>query len=317
MKITEHLKQAKRTLFSIEILPPKKGQNISHLYNTIDELRKFDISFIDVTYHREEYIKKLNNNGDLVKSAIRKRPGTVAICAALQARYQIDAVPHIICGGFSREDTENALIDLNFLDIDNVLVLRGDPPKGINTFEPNPDGHAYAIELLEQVSNLNKGIYLDSTMENANSSNFCIGVAGYPEKHFNSPSLEHDVLLVLEKQRKGADFAVTQLFFDNNKYFEFVKKCREAGVTIPIIPGIKPLATKEQLIVLPEIFHVDIPEVFAKEVRKAKDNKAAKEVGIEWCIQQCKELIDFGAPVLHFYTMSKAEITKRVAEKVF
>jgi methylenetetrahydrofolate reductase (NADPH) len=317
MKVTEHIQQAKDTLFSIEILPPKKGENLQSLFHHIETLLEFKPSFIDVTYHREEYVYREMGNGLLRKVVTRKRPGTVGICAAIQTKYNVDAIPHIICGGFSKEDTENMLIELDFLGIHNVLLLRGDPVKSEPGFKPHPEGHCYATELSEQVANLNKGIYVDDELQDPSRMTFCIGTAGYPEKHFESPNLDTDFLYLKKKVEMGAEFIVTQMFFDNQVFFSFVKKCREAGIQVPIIPGIKPLATKSHLTVLPTYFHLDIPEALSKEVQKCKDNQQAREVGIEWCIQQCKELKAFGVPCLHFYTMSKSEMVKRVAEALF
>lgn len=317
MKVTEHIHQAKDTLFSIEILPPKKGENLQTLFHHIETLLEFKPSFIDVTYHREEYVYRDMGNGMLRKIVTRKRPGTVGICAAIQNKYNVDTVPHIICGGFSKEDIENIMIDLDFLGIHNVLLLRGDPVKSEPGFKPHPDGHCYATELIEQVANLNKGIYLDNELLDATPMNFCIGSAGYPEKHFESPNLDTDFLYLKKKVELGAEFIVTQMFFDNQVYFNFVKKCRDAGIDVPIIPGIKPLSTIRHLTLLPTFFYLDIPETLSKEVQKCKDNIQAREVGIEWCIQQCKELKAFGVPCLHFYTMSKSEMVKKVAEALF
>ena len=317
MKVSEHIQQAKGTLFSIEILPPKKGENLQTLFHHIETLLEFNPSFIDVTYHREEYVYRDMGNGMLRKIVTRKRPGTVGICAAIQNKYNVDTVPHIICGGFSREDIENIMIDLDFLGIHNVLLLRGDPVKSEPGFIPHPDGHCYATELIEQVANLNKGVYLDNELLDASPMNFCIGSAGYPEKHFESPNLDTDFLYLKKKVELGAEFIVTQMFFDNQVYFNFVKKCRDAGIDVPIIPGIKPLATLRHLTILPTFFHLDIPEALSKEVQKCKDNAQAREAGIEWCIQQCKELKAFGVPCLHFYTMSKSEMVKKVAEALF
>ena len=317
MKVTEHIQRANDTLFSIEILPPKKGENLQTLFHHIETLLDFKPSFVDVTYHREEYVYREMGNGMLKKIVTRKRPGTVGICAAIQTKYNVDTVPHIICGGFSKEDTENMLIDLDFLGIHNVLLLRGDPVKSEPGFKPHPDGHCYATELIEQVANLNKGIYLDNELLDPTPMHFCIGTAGYPEKHFESPNLNSDFYYLKKKVELGAEFIVTQMFFDNQVYFNFVKKCREAGIDVPIIPGIKPLSTIGHLTALPTFFHLDIPEALSKEVQKCKDNKQAREVGIEWCIQQCKELKAFGVPCLHFYTMSKSEMVKKVAEALF
>lgn len=317
MKVTEHIQRAAQTLFTIEILPPKKGENINTLFTHIDSLMEFKPAFIDVTYHREEYVYKEMGNGMLKKIITRKRPGTVGICAAIQNRYGVDTVPHVICGGFSKEDTENMLIDLDFLGIQNVLVLRGDPVKSEPGFVPHPEGHRYASELIGQVCNMNKGIYLHEDLQEATPTNFCIGAAAYPEKHFESPNHETDFQYLKQKVEAGAEYIVTQMFFDNQVYFRFVEQCRAQGINVPVIPGLKPMATRNHLTVLPQFFHLDIPDALAKEVRKCKDNKQVREVGIEWCVQQCKELIAYGAPVLHFYTMSKSELVRRVAEQVF
>jgi methylenetetrahydrofolate reductase (NADPH) len=274
---------------------------------------EFKPPFIDVTYHREEYVFKKRENGLLEKIATRKRPGTVGICAAIQNHYKVDTVPHIICGGFSKEETENALIDLHFLGIDNVLVLQGDAIKNEGRFTPQPDGHKFASDLLRQVVEMNKGVYLDEEIQNPNPSNFCIGVAGYPEKHFASPNLKTDLKFLKQKVDLGAEYIVTQMFFDNKKYFEFVNLCREADITIPIIPGIKPITTKSQASILPTTFHIDLPEALSDEVEKCADNKAVKEVGIEWAVQQSRELIKFGVPTLHFYSMGKSDPIYRIA----
>ncbi len=317
MKVIEHIQRATQTLFTFEILPPKKGENINTLFSHIDSMMEFKPSFIDVTYHREEYVYKEMGNGMLKKTVTRKRPGTVGICAAIQNRYGVDTVPHVICGGFSKEDTENMLIDLDFLGIQNVLILRGDPVKSESGFVPHPDGHCYASEMIGQVNNMNRGVYLDEDLPEATPTDFCIGAAAYPEKHFEAPNHETDFEYLKQKVAAGAEFIVTQMFFDNQVYFRFVDQCRAHDIAVPIIPGLKPMATLNHLTVLPQFFHLDIPDVLAKEVRKCKDNKQVKDVGVAWCVQQCKELIDFGAPVLHFYTMSKSELVKRVAEQVF
>jgi len=317
MRITEHISAAKgKTLFSFELLPPVKGNSIQSIYNAIDPLMEFNPPFIDVTYHREDYIYKQHDNGLLEKVSYRKRPGTVAICAAIMNRYKVDAVPHLICGGFTREETENALIDLQFLGIDNVLVLRGDARMADAGFIPTPGGHSYATDLLQQVVNMNSGKYLYEDHEVMNA-NFCIGVAGYPEKHFEAPNLKSDFKYLKQKVDMGADFIVTQMFFDNNKYREFVATCRENGINVPIIPGLKPITSSKQLINLPKIFHIDIPEDLSDAVHNCKSEKEVKEVGIEWMINQCRELINLGAPVLHFYTMSNPGPTRKIAEAIF
>ncbi|MBC7922320.1 MAG: methylenetetrahydrofolate reductase [NAD(P)H] [Ferruginibacter sp.] len=316
-KVTEYLKNAKQTLFSFEILPPLKGESVHHLFDSIEPLMEFKPPFIDVTYHREEYVYKLRENGLLEKTVTRKRPGTVGICAAIMNRFKVDAVPHVICGGFTKEETENALIDLNFLGIDNVLLLRGDPIKSEPGFTSEPGGHRYATELLHQVAQLNQGKYLDGDMISPVPTNFCIGVAGYPEKHFEAPNLRIDLRYLKKKIEMGANYIVTQMFFDNQKFFDFVNKCREEGITVPIIPGLKPLTTRKQTTVLPRIFHIDIPDELADEVEKCKNDAEARKVGIEWSIQQSKELVAFGVPVLHYYSMGKSDNIKAIASALF
>ncbi len=318
MKVTEHIQNANgKPLFSFEILPPLKGQNIQSIFDSIDPLMEFNPPFIDVTYHREEYEFKELENGLLQKKVVKKRPGTVGICAGIQNRYQVDAIPHILCGGFTKEDTENLLIDLDFLGIDNVVALRGDAVKSEIYFKPEKEGHAFASELVTQISNLNKGIYLDEDLQNSTKTDFCIGVAGYPEKHMEAPSLDSDIHFVKQKIKNGADYIITQMFFDNKKFFDFVAKCRAAGITVPIIPGLKPIATKKQLNIIPHRFSLELPDDLIMEVVKAKDNEAVKQIGIEWCTQQSKELIAAGIPVLHYYSMGKAENVKAIAREIF
>ena len=317
MKITDHIKNAKKTLFSFEILPPVKGTSIQSIYDGIDPLMEFNPPFINVTYHREEYVFKERGNGLLEKISIRKRPGTVGICSAIMNKYKVDAVPHIICGGFTKEETENALIDLNFLGIDNLLVLRGDSIKTESAFRPHPDGHAYASDLLEHVVNLNHGRYLDEDIANPLPTTFCPGVAGYPEKHAESPNMATDLKYLKHKVDKGAEYIITQMFFDNQKYCDFVKSCREVGITVPIIPGLKPLTTKNQLKLLPNMFHIDIPDDLVNAIEQADTPQKVRQAGIEWSIQQSKDLIKFGVPCLHFYTMSKSEAVVQIAKAVF
>ncbi|MEO9477661.1 MAG: methylenetetrahydrofolate reductase [NAD(P)H] [Cyclobacteriaceae bacterium] len=318
MKVVEHIKDAKeKTLFSLEIIPPKKGDSIDSLFAHIDPLMEFKPPFVDVTYHREEFVYKDRGNGLLEKKTTRKRPGTVGICAAIKNRYDVDPVPHIICGGFTKEETENALIDLNFLGIDNVLALRGDAISTEKSFKPEPEGNAYAIDLVHQLSGMNHGQYLDDELQNAVPTNFCIGVAGYPEKHFEAPNLKSDLSFLKRKIDAGAEYIVTQLFFDNQKYFEFVEKCRKAGINVPIIPGLKPITIRNHMNVLPSIFHIDIPDELHDAVEKCKDNAAVKEVGVEWGVKQAKELMDAGVPVLHFYSMGKSDSVYRIAKELF
>ena len=317
MKVIDHIKQAKTALFSIEILPPLKGKSIQSIFDGIDPLMEFKPSFVDVTYHREEYLYKKREGGYLEKVSIRKRPGTVGICAAIINKYHVDAIPHIICGGFSKEETENALIDLHFLGIDNVLALRGDSIKSEHEFIPEPNGHEYAINLVKQVSQMNKGRYIEGDLADVAPTNFCVGVAGYPEKHFEAPNMISDIKYLKAKIDAGAEYIVTQMFFDNKKYFEFVNTCREMGITVPIIPGLKILTTKKQATILPKIFKIDIPQPFLEEIEKCKTDAAVKAVGIEWCINQSKELLKHKTPCLHFYTMGSSETTRKVAAEVF
>jgi methylenetetrahydrofolate reductase (NADPH) len=281
----------------------------------IEPLMEFKPPFIEVTYHREEYVEKVID-GISKRIPIRKRPGTLGICASIMQRFQIEAVPHVICGGFTKEETEDFLIDLHYLGIENALLLRGDQEKGETHFVPKPGGHAYANELVEQVAAMNKGILLHEETESL-PTNFCIGVAGYPEKHIDAVSFDQDLKYLKQKVEAGADYIVTQMFFDNAKYFDFVKKCREIGIHVPIIPGLKPLATERQLDILPEIFHLEIPSEFVNEARKCANNAAIKQLGIEWAVQQGKELIQAGVPALHFYTMSKSDSVRAIAEKLF
>lgn len=317
MKVIDCIKQAKSTLFSIEILPPLKGKSIQSIFDGIDPLMEFKPSFVDVTYHREEYLYKKREGGYLEKVSIRKRPGTVGICAAIINKYHVDAVPHIICGGFSREETENALIDLQFLGIDNVLALRGDSIKSESEFVPEPNGHAYAVDLIKQIKNMNNGRYLESDLADVAPTNFCIGVAGYPEKHMEAPNMFSDIKFLKAKMDAGAEYVVTQMFFDNSKYFEFVKKCREMNINAPIIPGLKILTTKRQATILPKIFNIDIPQELLEQIEKCKTDAQVKEVGIEWCINQSKELIKGNVPCLHYYTMGTSDTTRKVASAIF
>ena len=317
MKVIDYLNNSKKTLFSFEILPPLKGKSIESIYEGIDPLLEFEPCFIDVTYHRQEFVYKTHPNGLLEKISVRKRPGTVGICAAIKYKYHIDAVPHLICGGFSVEETENALIDLQFLGIDNVLLLRGDSIKDESKFVPEPDGHNYAIDLLKQVVKLNKGQYLDDDLKDVAPTNFCIGVAGYPEKHFEAPNFQSDLKYLKAKVDAGAEYIVTQMFFDNAKYFEFVDNCRAIGINVPIIPGIKPITTRSQLSMLPSIFHIDIPTELSEAIDKCKDDKLIKDIGVEWGIKQTKELVARNVPSIHFYTMGKSETTRAIAKAAF
>ncbi|SFU50054.1 methylenetetrahydrofolate reductase (NADPH) [Pustulibacterium marinum] len=318
MKVTEHIKNANgKTLFSFEIIPPQKGSSIEDLYSNIDPLMEFNPPFIDVTTSREEYIYIERDNGLIDRKITRMRPGTVGICASLQHKYNVDTVPHVLCGGFTKEETEYMLIDCQYLGIENVVALRGDAMKEEKYFRPTKGGHTYASELVAQIFSLNKGEYLHDAVENLTGKEFCIGVAGYPEKHMEAPSLNYDLKWLKAKVDAGADYVVTQMFFDNQKFFEFVEKAREMGITVPIIPGIKPIATKRHLQLLPHVFKIDLPEDLIDAVTACKDNKAVRQVGVEWAIQQSKELLDYGVPVLHYYSMGKSDNIKAVASAIF
>jgi methylenetetrahydrofolate reductase (NADPH) len=317
MHVTAHLAKAKDTLVSFEILPPLKGKTITSIYDHLDPLMEFKPSWINVTYHRSETMFKKKTDGTFEKVDVRKRPGTVGICAAIMNHYNIDAVPHIICGGFTKRETEDALIDLQFLGIDNALILRGDAAKNESSFEPEPGGNKYAIDLLKQVGQLNQGIYLDEDILNGGKTDFCMGVAGYPEKHFEAPNFEIDLIKTKEKVDAGAEYIMTQMFFNNQKFFEYVQACRDMGITVPIIPGLKPITNKKQLTILPRIFHVDIPTDLSNAINKCKTDVECEQVGTEWLIQQSKELKAAGVPVLHYYTLGKPKVIKEVVSAVF
>ncbi len=317
MKVIDHIKNATAPLVSFEILPPLKGKTISSIYEHLNPLMEFKPAFINVTYHRSETMFKKKTDGTFEKVEVRKRPGTVGICAAIMNHYRIDAVPHLICGGFAKRETEDALIDLNFLGIDNVLVLRGDAAKNESSFEPEPDGHRFAIDLLKQVVCLNKGVYLEDDIKNGSKTNFCIGIAGYPEKHFEAPNLETDLMYLKAKVEAGAEYITTQMFFDNQKYFDFVKACREHDIHVPIIPGLKPMTTLKQLSMLPKIFHVDLPTDLSGAILQCRNDADVAKVGTEWLIHQSKELKKAGVPVLHYYTLGQAKIVETVVKAVF
>ncbi len=318
MKIIDHIKNSKKTLFSFELLPPLKGHNISGIYRTIAPLMEFNPSFINITYHQEEVVYKKHKSGLLEKKIVRKRPGTVAISAAIKYKYPaVDVVPHLICGGFSREDTEYALIDFHFLGINNILALRGDPPKAQRVFTPEKDGHQYACALVSQIMDMNRGKYLDDELENTTATDFCVGVAGYPEKHLESPNVTTDLKYLKQKIDAGAEYIITQMFYDNQKYFSFVKNCRDAGIMVPIIPGLKPITTLKDMSTLPQVFNIDIPEDLVKELNKCKSNEDAFHVGVEWSTVQSKELIGFGVPVLHYFTIGISENIRQIVSSVF
>jgi len=316
MKVIEHIAQAKDTLISFEVLPPLKGKGIDALYKHLDPLMEHKPSYINVTYHRSEHQFKKKADGSFEKVVIRKRPGTESICAAIMNRYNVDTVPHLICGGFSVNETEDALLNLQYLGIDNVLVLRGDAAKNETAFEPEPGGHKYACDLLKQVVNLNAGIYLEEDLKATNKTTFCIGVAGYPEKHFEAPNMQTDLQYLKKKVDMGADYIVTQMFFDNAKFYSFVKACREIGITVPIIPGIKPIYSRKQLTVLPKTFYIDLPNDLSNEILKCKSDEDVEQVGTEWLLHQSKDLKKNGVPVLHYYTLGKPQIVANVVKEL-
>lgn len=317
MKVIDKILNTRETLFSFEILPPVKGNSIDEIYRTIDPLLEFHPMNINITYHQQEVVYKNVGEKLLEKKIVRKRPGTVAISAAIKYKYKITVVPHLICGGFTTEETEDALIDLHFLGMHNILVLRGDPPKGEKRFIPEEGGHAHAIDLVRQIINMNKGIYLEEGLENATPTDFSVGVAGYPEKHFEAPNMKTDLRYLREKVEAGADYIVTQMFFDNRKYFDFVRNCRDEGIKVPIIPGIKPVTYLNDMNVLPQTFYIDIPEELVHELEKCKTNKETQQVGVEWAIMQSKELKKAGVPVIHYYTIGISDNIRQIAEAVF
>ena len=318
MRIVEAIEKAKGSpLFTFEILPPEKGMDIQSIYDTIDPLIEFDPKFVEVTYHREEVEFREHADGSIERKVLRKRPGTIGISAAIKFKYGIEVIPHIICGGFNFEETENGLIDLHFLGINNLLVVRGDNLPGEKFFRATKGGHQYTSELIRQIMDLNHGGYLDEELKNTTSTDFAVGVAGYPEKHAESPNIQTDIKHLKEKIDAGAEYIVTQMFFDNSMYFDFVDRCRKAGITVPIIPGLKPISTKSQLGTLPRTFSISIPEELQLEIDKCKGNKEARQVGVEWAIMQSKELVSKGAPVMHYFTMGKSDNIRQIAKAIF
>ena len=317
MKVVDLIKHTNKTAFSFEVLPPLKGTGIEKLYQSIDTLREFDPQYINITTHRSEFVYKELGNGLFERSRLRRRPGTVAVAAAIHNKYNITTVPHILCSGFSREDIEYVLLDLQFLNITDLLVLRGDKAKHEAAFTPEVNGPAHAIELAEQINDFNKGVFVDGSPIKVTNTPFSYGVACYPEKHEEAPNLEQDIYWLKKKVEAGAEYAVTQLFYDNRKYFQFMEKVRAAGINIPIIPGIKPFRKQSQLSVIPKTFKVDIPQELALEALKCSTEQETERLGIEWCIQQCKELIQHGVPSIHFYSVGAVESIKEVAKVIY
>jgi methylenetetrahydrofolate reductase (NADPH) len=315
MSVVNKITSSGSTAFSFELLPPLKGNGIGSVYRTIDALREFDPKYINITTHRSEVLFRETAGGLFQQVSERHRPGTVAIAAAIQNKYKIPVVPHIICSGFTREETEYALIDLQFLGITDLLLLRGDKAKHEKQFQPS--GHSHATELQEQVNNFNNGIFLDGTKMKSAVETFSYGMACYPEKHEEAPNMQSDISYAKKKVDAGAEYLVTQMFFDNRKYYEFVKLCREAGIDVPIIPGLKPVTFMNQLTVLPKVFHTDIPEAFSMELGKCQTDEQASEVGVEWCSAQAKDLIKNGVQSIHFYSLMATQSVRRVAQMVY
>lgn len=316
MKVCDILNNSKKPLFTFELLPPLKGHTLENIFNSTEKLMKYNPSYINITNHQNEIVYQENDN-NIIRKVIRKRPGTIGIAAALQYKFNIPTVPHLICAGLSDLEIENTLVELNFLGIDNVFALRGDPPHGERKFIPCENGYRHSTEMIKQISNMNDGIYLDDSIKEPVKTDFCIGVAGYPEKHFEAANLDVDINFLKKKQDAGASYIVTQLFYDNQKYFNFVDKCREKGITIPIIPGIKPLARKAHIDTIPITFSVDIPIELYDQVNRAKDAKEIREIGVWWGINQVKELIDYGVPGIHFYTIGSINSVEKIVKASF
>ena len=317
MKVVDLIRNTNKTAFSFEVLPPIKGTVIEKLYKDVDTLREFDPQYINITTHRSEYIYKELGNGLFERTRLRRRPGTVAVAAALHNKYNITTVPHIVCSGFSREDLEYELLDLQFLNITDLLVLRGDKAKHESTFTPEPNGHTHAIDVIEQINRFNQGAFEDGSPIKVTNTPFSYGVACYPEKHEEAPNIEQDIYWLKKKVEAGAEYAVTQLFYDNSKYFRFVDRVRKEGITIPIIPGIKPFRKQSQLSMIPKTFKVDIPQDLALEALKCLTEEDTEKLGVEWCIQQCKELIANGVPSIHFYSVGAINSIKQVAKAIY
>ena len=317
MSVIDLIKHTDRTAFSFEVLPPLKGTGIEKLYETIDTLREFDPKYINITTHRSEYVYKDLGNGLYERNRIRRRPGTVAVAAALQNKYNITTVPHILCSGFTREDTEYQLLDLQFLGITDLLVLRGDKAKDQSAFVPEEGGHAHAIDLEKQINDFNHGLFVDGSPVKITGTPFRYGVGCYPEKHEEAPNMEQDIYWLKKKVETGAEYAVTQIFYDNQKFFRFLERIRKEGIDVPIIPGIKPFGKLSQITMIPKTFKIDLPEELAAEAIKCKTDEEAKRLGIEWCIYQCKELIKHNVPSIHFYSMGAADSIKEVAKAIY
>lgn len=315
VKIIHEALAARRTRFAFELLPPLKGEGKHGVYDAIDPLAEFDPAYINVTFHREGIKQTLRPDGEMEWHVVRRRPGTVGISAAIRKKYGVEVVPHLICGGLSKYDIEDALIDMDFLGLHNVLALRGDKSQHEKHFLPHPQGHAHAEELVRQIVAMNRGEFVDGEVEVCHHSKFSVGVAGYPEGHYESTDLDSDILHLKAKIEAGAEYIVTQMFFDNRRYFDFVGRCRDAGIGVPIIPGIKPLSTLRHLTILPEVFSVSIPDALRIEAEAHPDH--VRQVGIEWATEQARELKEAGVPVIHFYTMGRTDNIQKIARTVF
>ncbi len=318
MKVIDILNSSQKPFASFELVPPLKGSDVSRLYDSIDPLMQFQPPFINITCHRDEVEYVPNGDGSYRKMTLAKRPSTIAIVAAIMRRYpHLEIVPHVICGGASQSRVESELLDLHFLGIQNVVALRGDAIPGQRFFIPETDGFSHSSELVAMIRHLNGGQYLDPTVKNGLSTDFCVGVAAYPEKHFEAANLDVDIQHLKQKVEAGADYIVTQMFFDNQQYFRFVDRLREAGITVPVIPGLKPISSQRQIDLLPRSFHIDIPQALVNEINKAKTADAVYQVGIEWAIAQSRDLLTHGAPAIHYYTMAKPDNVCQIVEKVF
>lgn len=313
MKVIEHYERAKEPLISFEIIPPKRGGSVKKVFDSLDQVMKYNPPFIDVTYHAAESYYEELADGTIKRHIKRKRPGTIGLCAAIMHKYGVDPVPHLICEGFTKEETEDALIELNYLGIDNVLAIRGDSADNSIPRYKNGTFNKFALELVNQIKDMNRGKYLEDIV-NAHETNFCVGVAGYPEKHFEAPNLDFDIQQLKKKVEAGGDYIVTQMFFDNEAYFEFVEKCRKAGIECPIVPGLKVLTREQHLNFLPKFFHLNIPESLSHEVQADPDS--ARSLGIEWAAEQCTELLEGGAPGIHFYIMGDPTPALDVIDKL-
>jgi methylenetetrahydrofolate reductase (NADPH) len=317
MSVIDKIKSARGPLFTFELLPPLKGHSIEKVYAAIDRLIEFQPAYINFTTHRNEITYKERTDGLLEKRVTRLRPGTIALAAAVKYKYNITVVPHILCGGFTREETENVLIEMNFLGIDDVLALRGDPQRGSRIFIPEKDGHTHTFELVRQIVNMNKGKYLEESLEDTISTSFCVGVAGYPEKHVEAPNIGNDMENLKHKVESGASYIVTQMFFDNSKFFRFRDECKKIGISVPVIAGLKPISALNDIRLLPQTFHIDVPGDLVSAIKKCTTDKEAREVGIEWAIMQSGELIKEGVPGIHYYTLGRSDNVARIVKAAF